>query len=170
MLNKPKDVAELQRRLRTISAYNPEIPAIGVDGIFGPETTGAVAAFQRLYRLPVTGEVDYDTWQAIDREYLHAVGLAAKPAPISPFVNCMPELKMGDTGDIVYILQIMLRSIAQKYGDLPSPDVSGVFEQTTDAALRKIQSASGLEPSGRLNKDTWNATAALYNINNERMC
>jgi peptidoglycan hydrolase-like protein with peptidoglycan-binding domain len=169
MVNNSSDVRFLQQKLRTISQYNNSIPVIGVDGIFGPETTTAVAAFQRVYGLPVTGQVDEDTWMAIDSEYLRVTGLAQQPSAISPFTVCLPELHQGDSGDLVYVLQVMLRAIAARYPNVSMPEMTGVFDEATDDALRSVQSASGLTPHGRLDKETWNAIAALYNING-RMC
>ena len=51
-------VREFQTALRELSRYNLLIPRISVDGIYGPETAAAVAAFQGAHGLPVTGEVD----------------------------------------------------------------------------------------------------------------
>lgn len=54
-------VEALQRTL------NKRMPAldIGVDGDFGPQTDGAVKAFQKAHDLPVTGRVDVKTWNAL---------------------------------------------------------------------------------------------------------
>ena len=58
-------VEHLQYMLRVLSAYIPEIPAIAVDGIFGPATQEAVRAAQRRFGLPQTGIVDDATWDEI---------------------------------------------------------------------------------------------------------
>ncbi|MFA6983175.1 MAG: peptidoglycan-binding domain-containing protein [Sedimentibacter sp.] len=42
---------------------------IVVDGVFGPDTTAAVIAFQILYGLPVTGVVDLETWSRLSEVY-----------------------------------------------------------------------------------------------------
>lgn len=60
-------VRNLQNMLRTISLYYSNIPLIAVDGIFGPSTTNAVKEFQKVYKLPVTGEVDIITFEEIVR-------------------------------------------------------------------------------------------------------
>lgn len=39
----------------------------GIDGWYGPDTRGAVVAFQRDAGLPVTGVVDAATWEALSR-------------------------------------------------------------------------------------------------------
>ncbi len=60
-------VRNLQNMLRNISLYYDNIPVIAVDGIFGPSTTNAVREFQRVYKLPITGEVDIITFEEIVR-------------------------------------------------------------------------------------------------------
>jgi Meckel syndrome type 1 protein len=53
---------------------------VGVDddGIFGPITRGAVERFQARYGLPVTGEVDARTWQALFKSQVSFVGQGGK--------------------------------------------------------------------------------------------
>lgn len=58
-------VEHLQYLLSVLAAYIPEIPAITVDGIFGPATRNAVLAAQRRFDLPQTGVVNYATWEEI---------------------------------------------------------------------------------------------------------
>ena len=68
--NHQENVMELQQYLRTIARFRHNIPLIIPDGVFGPETTDTVKAFQAAYNLPQTGIVDEATWDAIYREYL----------------------------------------------------------------------------------------------------
>ena len=55
----------LQYMLAMLSEYIQEIPPVAVDGIYGRATRAAVLAAQRRFRLPETGIVDPETWQAI---------------------------------------------------------------------------------------------------------
>jgi peptidoglycan hydrolase-like protein with peptidoglycan-binding domain len=61
-------VSALQFMLEEISLFFP-INAIEIDGIYGPETRDAVSELQARYLLPVTGETDKLTWNAIVRLY-----------------------------------------------------------------------------------------------------
>ena len=70
--NKAADVREIQRFLRTISKYNSAIPLVGVSGNYDDETRETVRAFQRENGLPVTGELDSQTWDALYTLYKEA--------------------------------------------------------------------------------------------------
>ena len=63
-------VRQMQNQLNRISRNYPAIPTIGVDGIYGPATAGAVSKFQEIFDLPVTGIVDYATWYEISDIYV----------------------------------------------------------------------------------------------------
>ncbi len=55
--------------LNFLAARRPEIPAVEVGDVFGPDTTAAVIAFQSLYGLPITGVVDEETWNKLFEVY-----------------------------------------------------------------------------------------------------
>lgn len=63
------DVFIIQQLLAFISTVIPEIPPVELDGVFGPETTAAVIAFQRLYGIEPDGIVDEETWNRIVSVY-----------------------------------------------------------------------------------------------------
>lgn len=63
-------VEQLQYMLKVMSSYIPEIPSLQVDGIFGPATRAAVIAAQRRFHLPLTGIVDYNTWEEIYHQFV----------------------------------------------------------------------------------------------------
>ena len=51
--------------LAVLSSYISSIPPVSVDGIYGSATRAAVLAAQRRFRLPETGTVGTQTWDAI---------------------------------------------------------------------------------------------------------
>lgn len=65
----PGDTGEkvrlLQYMLSVLSAYISSIPPVTIDGIYGSATRAAVLAAQRRFRLPETGTVGAQTWNAI---------------------------------------------------------------------------------------------------------
>ncbi len=72
-------VSQMQEQLNRIAQNYPAIPRITVDGIFGPRTEEAVRTFQRIFRLPQIGIVDYPTWYEISDIYV-GVSRIAEPA------------------------------------------------------------------------------------------
>ena len=59
----------LQYMLSVLSAHIPGIPSVSIDGIYGTATRAAVLAAQRRFRLPETGTVGAQTWDAIYDQY-----------------------------------------------------------------------------------------------------
>ncbi len=58
-------ISHLQYMLSVMHSFIPQIPALQIDGIFGPATEQAVIAAQRFFGLPQTGAVDDRTWDEI---------------------------------------------------------------------------------------------------------
>lgn len=63
-------VSALQYFISILAQFNSGVPALAIDGIFGPKTAAAVNAVQSRLGLPITGTVDQATWQRIYDEYL----------------------------------------------------------------------------------------------------
>lgn len=62
-------VRALKNYLNFISRFVFEIPPLPDDTFYGPKTQSAVNAFQRVFGLPVTGQVDEATWNEITDVY-----------------------------------------------------------------------------------------------------
>lgn len=69
-------VRQMQQQLARISQSYPAIPTIAADGIYGEQTAEAVRAFQKIFNLPVTGEVDFATWYKISQIYVGVTRIA----------------------------------------------------------------------------------------------
>ena len=67
--NSGDKVRQLQYMLSVLSSHIPSIPPVSVDGIYGSATRAAVLAAQRRFRLPETGTVGAQTWEAIYNQY-----------------------------------------------------------------------------------------------------
>ncbi len=63
-------VRQLQNQLNVISKGYPLIPKVTEDGIFGERTAQAVRTFQKIFKLPQTGIVDYPTWYRISEIFV----------------------------------------------------------------------------------------------------
>ena len=163
---KKKDaIRKIQEYFLTLSRAGMEIPALKIDGIYGDETRSAVKTFQALIGIPVTGIVDIVTWDILYSEYVSALEMSEKSKGIFPFEEVFSDgaVKASEKGNIVYILQIMLETVADYYEEAVEQIINGVFDEATVNNLREFQKSFGLEPTGVLDKMTWNALATVYN-------
>lgn len=157
-------VEQMQIALRELSFSYPEIPTIIPDGIFGSETAQATAAFQRRFGLAPTGKIDLTTWNAILQTYRDEIKERSEPAAIRPFPGPDYLLSFGDKEDLVYILQIMLKTIGMVFSNIVGQKITGEYDVFTRNAVREIQKASALEPTGNVDKRTWDKIAGMYEI------
>lgn len=155
-------VMELQIYLRRIAEIHPSIPLINPDGNYGSETEAAVSAFQKEFNLPVTGVVDYNTWNAIFAEYIDIVTHRGQPLPLDIFPPNTREITPRYTGDVVLVIQIMLRSIAERFQNLPPVTVTGVYDDQTVHGTAEFQKLSNLPATGNVDKNTWNRLTLTY--------
>lgn len=164
---KKQHIHEIQRYLHTLSYFNDAIPRIIPDGFYGKETAVAVRAFQREYGLPETGAVDRATWNKIVEEYkerLHAKPLAYNIFPSSGYV-----LRKGDSGLLVYVVEAMLNAIGESYDNMPALKVTGVYDDSTEAAVRRFQSRVGIPQNGNVDSGTWNMLVRASEHNSNTM-
>lgn len=162
-----EDVRIIQRQLNRISDNYPAIPRLSViDGQFGVETEAAVRAFQKIFNLTVDGIVGKATWYKIKSIYngikqlneLYSEGLSPEEAS-----RLYPrEFVLGDTGIEVRAAQYILAVIAYFDNQIPVPLVDGLYDQNTVDSITAFQRQYGLEPTGILNRDTWNKMLSVY--------
>ena len=157
---------EAQRYLRALhfDAAAPEIPLINPDGIYGAETRDAVREFQRTHGLPVTGEIDYQTWTALYAAFLESRERTTRPSPVFHFPEEPGyETTPGENSDIVAIIQFILRTLAHEYDDISGSPPSGVYDEGTMKDVRCFQNTHGIPDTGRVDRNTWNSLAAAFN-------
>ncbi len=86
-------------------------------------------------------------------------------APIRNITQSYPgtPLRLGDVGENVVIIQESLNRISQDYPAIPkiSPAI-GVFNQSTQDAVKKFQSIFKLTPDGVVGKATWYKLVYLF--------
>ncbi len=158
-------IFEVQEYLRYLGKNGYQLPLIIPDGIYGANTRSAVGVFQSLVGLPVTGRVDYATWQALLAAYREARFGNARSAPIYPFDEILEEdlVREGDVLPLVYIIQIILRTIGVAYQNLEMQELTGVYDSETKRNVSDFQRINGLSVTGQVNKETWNRLAEAYN-------
>lgn len=158
-------VRSVQYYLNVISFFNPEIPEVAADGVFGEATEQQVIAFERFYGLNPDGIVDFRTWQLIQNIYDDILaglpeGYEAGAAALYPGYNLTP----GMSNDDVRELQTYLSTIGRNYRDIPEIPVTGYFGTETENAVRIFQQLFGLDVTGVVGAPTWDAIAREYNF------
>ena len=152
-------IYNLQRYLRQLSRFDPDIPSVDEDGIFGEETRASLAAFQRKYGLPVTGTADGETWARLFNEYLASVEERTRPLPVYLFPRFPADYSvgLGDENLLVGVIQYLLRELLILYGkDVELLPLNGVFDGLTERAVKDFQTVHRLPPDGRVDRVTWN--------------
>lgn len=69
-------VRQMQEQLDAIASVYTSIPSVRPDGIYGPATAEAVRAFQSIFGLPQTGDVNFATWYKISHIYVGITRIA----------------------------------------------------------------------------------------------
>ena len=161
------DIRSLQIRLNRISRNYPGIPKINpVTIVYNRQTEEAVSVFQRIFNLPVTGEVDEATWYKIGYLYtgvkrlseLDSEGLSLEE--VSQQYQSL--LQIGDSGFPVQVMQYYLAVIGQFYETVPPIAVDGIFGEATRQAVIAFQRTYGLNPDGIVGRQTWNEMLRAY--------
>ncbi len=157
------NVAELQRYLREIHQSGADVRAVIPDGIYGQQTRGAVTDFQRANNIPQTGEVNFETWNAIHSAYNYTKQNLNAQHGIMPFPSLVTVFSDGDSGTAVIILQAMLNTIAGIHNNITANRLNGIYDSNTALAVSELQSAAGITPTGKTDISTWNTIVDIFN-------
>lgn len=155
-------IRSLQTMLRVIAEDDTRFPSVIPDGIFGPATMQAVAAFQRKNAMQSTGIVDQETWDAIVIAYEDALVRVDKAEPIEIILDAGQILHFGDYSPYVFLLQSILIQLSTEYTSIPAPEHNGTFDSATEEALIAFQLLTALPATGELDKITWKHLALQY--------
>lgn len=155
-------VRSLQTMLRVLSEYDDKYQPIIPDGIYSSNTASAVANFQRIHGLPVTGVTDQDTWDRIALEYEPALIFVDSAQPVEIILNPNEVLRRGSSSPYLYVAQALLRVLSETYGSIGKPGMSGKLDSATSDALSSFQSLLGLPMTGELDKYTWKNLALHF--------
>lgn len=157
-----QSVRSLQTMLRILSLIDNTLPRVIPDGIYGTQTRNAVAAFQRKYGLAATGVTDQATWERIVAVQTPAYTRLAPAQPLQLILNVDQVLEKGSRHPYIGLVQAMLSSMAQIYGSIISPGLSGVLDAATADALEAFQYLCALPQTGQVDKITWKHLALQY--------
>jgi peptidoglycan hydrolase-like protein with peptidoglycan-binding domain len=155
-------IIEIQKYLRNISYSHPQIPLIVLSGRYDAQTQKAVEEFQKYSELPVTGKVDYSTWNAMVRENSLHEKSKEMPYKIPCSSYDFGSLKTGYSGDIVYALKIMLNNYCRKYKNYKRLEMNDKYDRETEEAVKEFQKISMMPVTGIVDKETWNTMVSIY--------
>ena len=142
------DVALVQKWLNAARNRYASIPALDVDGNYGPATQNAVRMYQRDVGLSADGTVGVNTWNSLYDTYasMHGAG------QIWPGIT----IREGDKGAVVKSAQIELKKL------VPHLALDGSYGPDMRNAVFAFQVVHNLSPDGVLGKRTWDELM-IYN-------
>lgn len=158
-------VRSLQTMLRVLAEDDNTLPTVVPDGIYGPTTMNAVAAFQRRYGLPVTGIVNQATWELIVYYYEPALVRIGKAQPIEVVLDPGQEFRPGDSSPYIYLAQGMLTQLSHDHPTIEPTGLSGIMDTTTVLSTTAFQKLAGLPETGFLDKITWKNLVLQFTLN-----
>ncbi len=157
-------ILELQFCLRDIAQVHKEIPSVFPTGVFDKKTEESVKEFQKKYNLPVTGKVNFLTWNKLMDEHKDCMHHINAPSSVGCYPSNVNEYKKGDSGNLIYILQIILKNFNNKYKNYSDVQFTGVFDEQTESALKQFQKYSNLPVTGVLDRKTWNIMNKINDV------
>ncbi|HEY9726756.1 MAG TPA: peptidoglycan-binding protein [Chroococcales cyanobacterium] len=130
-------VKDLQILLNKTVAAN-----LKVDGSFGGQTQVAVQTTQSIFFLTIDGIVGEKTWRVLRSNQ-----------PIA-----MPVLKLGNKGDLVRRVQVVLKDT-----EYYTSKIDGDFGAKTQAAISNLQTARKItvKKLGEIDQPTWEVLVSL---------
>lgn len=154
------DVLRIQYYLLIISdaLSDLSVPQPVITGIYDTATQNTVRGFQRYYGLPVTGNIDEQTWNAIVKYYYDLENTLSTDRRYPGYL-----IKNGSRGRNVIYIQNALNAIGGRIPGFTTIRVDGAFGNGTESAVRLFQTYYGLTPDGIVGEQTWNKLVKEYN-------
>ena len=157
-------VFHLQTMLRTISFQYSVIPRLIPTGQFDEPTLEAVMILQREFHPPVTGVVDYGTWEAVVTLYRRSLTALATPFPCAGYPFGSHTIEIGAQSYHLLVIQAMFKALAPVLEGIEDGAVDGVHKGASVRNVRWLQSCQGCTPSGVISQGDWNTLSRLYNL------
>ena len=155
-------IRSLQTMLRVLAEADGLSPSVVPDGIYGNQTRRAVYAFQQQHGIAATGVTDQETWEKIVDAHAPARIQVDSAEPLRLILNPNQVITKGESHPYLYLIQSMLVALAEIYGSIIAPGISGVLDEATADALASFQYLSALPQTGELDKITWKHLALQY--------
>ncbi len=163
-----RPIAFIQYSLRSISQIYPNIPRPLVNGQFGEETAAAVRGFQQEFNLPVSGQINYATWEMILSVYHNLetmrIGQGGLNLALSPGETVLWEMDDASCQAVLSVVQAVLNNMAGDFFNLDSV-TPNCKPQVNAQAIAAFQKLANLPATGVLDRNTWNIMLRFYSDN-----
>ena len=157
-------IKNIQHFLRKISYHDERIPYIIPDGDYNDQTQKAIAAFQKAHGLEKTGDLDEKTQNKIKEIYNEVIKIHSDPSLVNIFPHAYTKILPGEYNENLKVIQAMLQGLTKKFTNLGSIGITGVNDTQCSNVIKNIQKYSNLEPTGIIDKQTWDHIAQLYSM------
>ena len=155
------EVSVVQYYLAVVAYFDPRVSSPTFNGVFDEATRQSLISFQSAYGLSETGEADEETWNRLASVYRGNISSVESGVSAELFPGAL--ITLGSEGEDVLLVQKYLASVASVYKEIPVPPQSGVYDATTQNAVRVFQGLSGIQQSGVVGPITWLLLAEKYN-------
>ena len=139
------DIRESQQQLKSLGYYDGQ-----VDGLWGPETQGAVERYQRERGLSASGRIDAATRESLRETTAGRSGTTTGTGGMTAGRDPQAPVTLTSETDV--------RTVQNRLAQLNfyQGQANGIWGSETQAAVENFQRARGL-PAGQLNLATLNA-------------
>ena len=137
-----------------------------VEPLFAQYCDGRISQCDGMYQW---GSVDlaeqgYTPFEILQYYYGNDIEIITN-APVGTVEETYPgtPLKLGDSGTIIYQLQLVLNDISVNYPAIPKIiPVDGIFSPNMESAVKAFQTVFNLPPTGVIDKGTWYRIRIIY--------
>ena len=156
------EVEYIHYYINALSFLDPDIPNLPLNSIYNNNTITMVKAFQKKYKLPVTGIFTYADWIVLKNAYDNI--LKSFPVEYKTYVDELyPNyfLVRGITGEDVKRFQQFLLKICRYDKSIPGVRVNGIFDELTEKSVLKLQQDYGFDINGIVGPLLWEKVVEL---------
>ena len=156
------EVEYIHYYLDAIAFLDSDIPRLPTNSIYNDNSITMVEAFQKKYKLPVTGIFTYQDWKVLKDTYNSI--LKSFPREYQDYINELyPDyfLMKGSTGEDVKRFQKFLLEICRFDHSIPGVRVNGIFDDLTEKSVLKLQKDYGFDVNGVVGPLLWRKVVEL---------
>ena len=161
------EVTALQYYLKLIGDTYTEVSPTEITGKFDEKTKKSVEQLQKLVGLEPTGIARLTTVRQIENIY-EKILETIPPDTVKRYPDLYPGfiLSLGSTDPNVTKIQTDLNLISKNDSSIPPVEVTGIYDDQTDRAVRVIQQRYDIPITGVVDAVTWYRIIQLYrNLN-----